>query len=644
MKILHLSDLHFGYDKDDTMKSIRSNLFRSLKKSIRNVCIDLLMITGDITWQCKEDGYAEAEKWITDFLKEINLSNNKVLVCPGNHDLDHGKCIDMEYQSNMTDVDKSLRQERIDALSERFHKYVRWCEKIGVCKYKLGDKENYLTGIANINGIDFWGLNSAWYAFNGGSEDKGKLWIGNNFIDVLINQSAGRSSRLKLALMHHPYEWINENETLTFRREDKSLFSKLADNVLCVFSGHTHAIQGPPNKFSNKLYCFGTGATYVGKTYNNCFCMYDINDEHKGMQYTPFITQSSSWAEALPETIELVSSETTRNMSPVMQGSESIERDSETFLKKSLSENGFNLIHVNATDFPINRTIIWPVVPRLNLNNIHLAQLELMELLNKQYGWKIKTIISNCGAKPLSLEDTDGFIQKVRQRCEKINISNIDFELLRNFFDDNQPAISNEILRCFIKVSSELHISALNDIKGKKYDEQKKSEIQQQPVLDYILPVLQYAVIKQISDDIWASENKKSIIIAGNDEKDQWTKAIEIIGDSKIGAILIPELNSPEGENVSQDTSSQDIRSVIRCSSREDLKEALKKDSFAQWFYRMFVFLSNYKDPSKVDIFTCTSAESVRNSSIWRETQRPDIVDLDKLLDSVWSRIEREEK
>jgi predicted phosphodiesterase len=609
------------------MKAKHKNLLNSLINDITSENIDVIMITGDITWQCKADGYSEAKEWLTKLMNAVSVKGDHVIVCPGNHDFNQEECIDMQYQNQAKEVSKSLRMERVLKLSERFSDYSDWCLTMGFKKYKLGtqnDLDNYLVGSIEINGIIFWVLNSAWYAFNGGNQDKGNLWIGENFLEVLINQlDDPDKKRTIFALHHHPFDWLNPNETTSYSTSKNCMYKKLSNYAKCVFTGHMHAIPEEPNKFANSLYCFSTGATYIEDegTYNNCCCVYNISDDFTAITTSAYIVEQDKWVSKKLNSIQLGNSDFPRDSFQLERtyGQEEDGKSVKDF--KLLLENiKCNIIKVHASDFLVNRTVIWPVVPRLNLTNIHLAQLELMALLHKDFGWKVLSIITNCGAHPLTENEANDFIKKIRNRCDVIGINDIEFELLRDYYD-NKPDISEEILKCFMKVSSELRISDLKEIKEKNYDPNKQSEIGKLPVLDYVVPALQYAVIQYISQTIFEKEGKKSIVIAGNDEKKQWSTAIQIIGDKNIGAILIPELNNSDGKNISQDTQIPDIRSIIKCVSKDELKEALKDINVAEWFYYMFVLLPQKK-------FT-----QINNGNM---------LDDKELLDPIWERIEIE--
>jgi 3',5'-cyclic AMP phosphodiesterase CpdA len=59
-QLLHLSDLHFGYDKDATARAQRSESLDLLVKEVGRFKADwkpdILVISGDLTWQGRASG------------------------------------------------------------------------------------------------------------------------------------------------------------------------------------------------------------------------------------------------------------------------------------------------------------------------------------------------------------------------------------------------------------------------------------------------------------------------------------------------------------------------------------------------------------------------------------------------------------
>ncbi len=71
-KIIHLSDLHFG--------RVDHKRVDPLKKLIKKISPDMIVISGDFTQRAKESEFALAQKFIQDL-------SFPVFVVPGNHDL-----------------------------------------------------------------------------------------------------------------------------------------------------------------------------------------------------------------------------------------------------------------------------------------------------------------------------------------------------------------------------------------------------------------------------------------------------------------------------------------------------------------------------------------------------------------------------
>ena|SRR2546426_392996 len=93
INLLHLTDLHFGYDRDATARAQRAGALDLLVKELGKLETawkpDVLVISGDLSWQGKPDGYTELAKWLTGKLfRAARLAAADCIICPGNHDLD----------------------------------------------------------------------------------------------------------------------------------------------------------------------------------------------------------------------------------------------------------------------------------------------------------------------------------------------------------------------------------------------------------------------------------------------------------------------------------------------------------------------------------------------------------------------------
>ena len=99
-KILHLSDLHFGEKRKTTKsdllvtkrgaKELAQSIVNNIKKDDSGVKIkpDCLVITGDLSNSSNAVEYDFTEIFLNEILKHLNLKKNRLLVVPGNHDVD----------------------------------------------------------------------------------------------------------------------------------------------------------------------------------------------------------------------------------------------------------------------------------------------------------------------------------------------------------------------------------------------------------------------------------------------------------------------------------------------------------------------------------------------------------------------------
>ena len=83
--ILHLSDLHLG---DDALAGIyRTQLETDLIRKLRVKRLEYLVISGDVAVRSTEEEYRPAFALVDGLVKRFGLDASRVVVVPGNHDL-----------------------------------------------------------------------------------------------------------------------------------------------------------------------------------------------------------------------------------------------------------------------------------------------------------------------------------------------------------------------------------------------------------------------------------------------------------------------------------------------------------------------------------------------------------------------------
>jgi 3',5'-cyclic AMP phosphodiesterase CpdA len=75
LKILHISDLHFGKINSDIVKKLTDFILKSQGEGL-----DLIVLTGDLTQRARRQQFAEAQRFLKAF-------STPIVAVPGNHDI-----------------------------------------------------------------------------------------------------------------------------------------------------------------------------------------------------------------------------------------------------------------------------------------------------------------------------------------------------------------------------------------------------------------------------------------------------------------------------------------------------------------------------------------------------------------------------
>lgn len=218
MKWIVLSDLHMLCNNFDT-KDAQEKLLAELRKMKGQ--ISFVIITGDCFNQSKGD-----EEQIANFIKKIakclGVHVRKIVLCPGNHDVDRlvvkrAEAI-REYRETGKIPDINTCQLGYDKfntvhMSLYNHKYKPFnCKSIGI--FQIINVDSCLLSLDN--------------------DDYGKLTV--NFPELWnLGGKMKNCNKINIVVMHHGVEWLEPRAARRFQHW-------LADNnVKMVFCGHNHA-------------------------------------------------------------------------------------------------------------------------------------------------------------------------------------------------------------------------------------------------------------------------------------------------------------------------------------------------------------------------------------------------------------------
>lgn len=146
MKILHLSDIHFGRnytrtkitDPFEKRNEIMDGLLNCIGSIPEGQKLEHIVVTGDIAWFGKRDEYEEAKAWFLRLLKVTGLTGKDLTFCVGNHDVNwnYGKIIDTLNDKTIKEIDEAYEYKNVCDYEAPIQEYEQFCQDLGVEPYK----------------------------------------------------------------------------------------------------------------------------------------------------------------------------------------------------------------------------------------------------------------------------------------------------------------------------------------------------------------------------------------------------------------------------------------------------------------------------------------------------------------------------
>lgn len=236
---VHLSDIHFGQEKDGGTDAANADAKMRLIEDARVQVSKLgckangVIVTGDIAYSGQEHQYAMAAQWLAQLTDAIGCDRTDVQMVPGNHDIDRKKItntIDSVLFSIRVGGDQWLDRhldnpDDCAALYSRFDAYRGFALDYR-CELDLngGISKSAKLDLASGRSIRFVRLNSALIC--SGHPEEGKLILGAR--QRMLPIDAGVEN---IVLSHHPLNW--------FQDSDKAR-GYLRSRARVFISGHEH--------------------------------------------------------------------------------------------------------------------------------------------------------------------------------------------------------------------------------------------------------------------------------------------------------------------------------------------------------------------------------------------------------------------
>lgn len=281
---LHLSDLHISRDSKDKYRLdiIVDSLISDIMDQIRihNLKLDFLFVSGDISFKGCKDELAYAETVFHKIAEAANISTDNIFFVPGNHDIARSSSANQEIAKFRANIGGTIQEDVISAplqnytsFANRFYNYPLYDEN--ALFYETKRKVSGKT-------VSILGLNTAWAAVS--DVKAGEVILGEYQVRKSLQKA--ENSDVIIALMHHPFSWLSEDDNYIAKR----LLSKRTDFIL---TGHIHTVSdiGKLSIFGNS-FCVTAGAIHdksgkYSNSYNITVC--DLESGTGNIYFRQFI-------------------------------------------------------------------------------------------------------------------------------------------------------------------------------------------------------------------------------------------------------------------------------------------------------------------------------------------------------------------
>lgn len=236
---VHLSDIHFGQEKDGGLLFINDDAKRRLLDDAAAEVLKMgvsasgVIVTGDIAYAAKYNEYLRAGEWLDALAERVGCSRLDIQMVPGNHDIDRDAItpmakyhLDAIRDQGDAVLDMLLDDEvQREALFERFSAYRDFSGGYG-CDLDVGGVYSADVAVALAPGrtVRFVRLNSALICSR--KDDSGRLILGarQRVFEAIDGEEM-------VVLVHHPLNWLQDSD-------EAGRYFKSRARV--IISGHEH--------------------------------------------------------------------------------------------------------------------------------------------------------------------------------------------------------------------------------------------------------------------------------------------------------------------------------------------------------------------------------------------------------------------
>lgn len=208
------------------------------RQSQREGWPDVLVLGGDFAFDGRD--YSEAERWMDAFLRPYRDRGCRLLMLPGNHDVDRSRVTDgvrNVQEAFFRGDEKSLErkvakafenQDELNFLLSRLQPFLRFRDR-----HLPGMEPNpwmYERFVKGDLPVELLGLCTAWLSHRAGEDSDRSLALSAYQVKKVLPRD---SASLRIAAMHHPFSCLHP-----WDHQARTLLERDVDLLLC---GHRHS-------------------------------------------------------------------------------------------------------------------------------------------------------------------------------------------------------------------------------------------------------------------------------------------------------------------------------------------------------------------------------------------------------------------
>jgi tetratricopeptide (TPR) repeat protein/predicted phosphodiesterase len=264
---LHVSDFHFRagdqYERDIVLGALVASV-KDMRD--RGRVIDFIVATGDIAHSGKATEYEAATSFFDALVEAASVERRDLWIIPGNHDVDRDQSIGLARTLGPDEADayfaptlpKPHLTQKLGAFRQWYNRYfdgIRECPETSTC-WPVEFRQIRRQRVAVL------AINSALFCLN--DEDHAKLLVGRRCVDGAIQDLSAQDADLRIALIHHPLEWLSDVERTNVR-------ASLQQSVDVILRGHLHETEvASVVSASGTTLLIAAGAAYQTRKWPQC--------------------------------------------------------------------------------------------------------------------------------------------------------------------------------------------------------------------------------------------------------------------------------------------------------------------------------------------------------------------------------------